>query len=179
MSDGFLRLQAAGFAHKEELACNVFEGTSRDALLHAIEANRQHGLPLTSSDKRKAIGTLLTQHAQWSDRRIAAFVRRQAFLRSVPPQLPRLRMVTTEFSLIGGLETEPAARSTRGPSQSAFGHVTSAMEAPILSPSWGGSSRRVWHCLWRPRSSRVRLACHRIALAAVGYPDHSQILGEL
>ena len=52
----------------------MFEGTSRDALLHAIEANRQHGLPLTSSDKRKAIGTLLTQHAQWSDRRIAAFV---------------------------------------------------------------------------------------------------------
>jgi hypothetical protein len=51
----------------------VRAGTRRDAILHAVGANSDHGLKRTSRDKRNAVMTLLRdpEWVQWSDREIA------------------------------------------------------------------------------------------------------------
>jgi hypothetical protein len=52
---------------------NIYEGTQRDAILHAVGANANHGLRRTNADKIKAVLTLLkdSEWRQWSDTEIA------------------------------------------------------------------------------------------------------------
>lgn len=49
------------------------QGTKRDAILHSVGANTDHGLRRTNPDKRQAVMVLLKDEewAQWSDREIA------------------------------------------------------------------------------------------------------------
>jgi hypothetical protein len=56
-----------------EILAEIRPGTERDALLFAISANTDHGLPRTNVDKRKAVMLLLAdaEWSQWSDREIA------------------------------------------------------------------------------------------------------------
>jgi len=73
LSDGFHRYKAAEQAGYDEIEVDVRQGTQRDALLHAAEANRKHGIQLTNKDKRRIVTMFLhdAEWAKWSDREIA------------------------------------------------------------------------------------------------------------
>lgn len=73
LADGFHRL----FAHKKigalDVEVEIRQGTKRDAVLHSVGANAEHGLRRTNEDKRKAVSTLLndSEWSKWSNREIA------------------------------------------------------------------------------------------------------------
>ncbi len=73
LADGFHRVEAADEAGLNTLAAVVYPGTRRDAILHAVGANRDHGLRRSRADIRRAIETLLgdADWVQWSNRMIA------------------------------------------------------------------------------------------------------------
>jgi len=75
LADGFHRLAAARQLVRTEIAVRVVQGTQRDAMLHGIEANREHGLRYSNQDKRNAIQILLKDAAAsvWPDSEIARF----------------------------------------------------------------------------------------------------------
>lgn len=71
--DGFHRVSAAQIAGLKALPVDLRQGTLRDAILFSTGVNATHGLPRTSSDKRRAIERLLRddEWGKWSDREIA------------------------------------------------------------------------------------------------------------
>jgi transposase-like protein len=73
LADGFHRYHAANAAHLTELEACIFNGTRRDAVLHSVGANTDHGLRRTNEDKRRAVRILLedVEWASWSDSEIA------------------------------------------------------------------------------------------------------------
>jgi ParB-like chromosome segregation protein Spo0J len=76
LADGFHRYHGARQAKLKEISVELREGTQRDALLYALQANRCHGLRRTNADKRKAVAKMLAdgEWVKWSDRRIAEHV---------------------------------------------------------------------------------------------------------
>ena len=70
--DGAHRLAAAKALGQANVRVVFFEGDDDEARVEAIRANRDHGLPLTSADRKAAAGALLLQSPNWSDGRIAA-----------------------------------------------------------------------------------------------------------
>lgn len=72
MGDGFHRSAAAEQSNRE-VPVEVRPGTRRDAILYAVGANSDHGLPRTNADKRRAVMTMLEdpEWSQWSNREIA------------------------------------------------------------------------------------------------------------
>lgn len=73
LADGFHRFHAAIAGDYLELACDVRQGTQRDAVLFSVGANAAHGLRRSNDDKRRAVRTLLADEEwrRWSDREIA------------------------------------------------------------------------------------------------------------
>jgi phage N-6-adenine-methyltransferase len=77
LGDGFHRLEAVKRLLKgdtvHEIPADIRAGTRRDAVLHAAQANANHGLRRSQADKRRAVETLLRddEWSQWSDREIA------------------------------------------------------------------------------------------------------------
>lgn len=73
LADGFHRIAAAKYAGRQHVVCDVQQGTIRDAILHAVGANANHGMRRTNADKRRAVETLLKddEWARWSDNKIA------------------------------------------------------------------------------------------------------------
>jgi hypothetical protein len=73
LADGFHRVAAAKRIGTVELEAEIRQGTRRDAILHSVGANAQHGLRRTNADKRRAVMALLNDEEwrQWSDREIA------------------------------------------------------------------------------------------------------------
>lgn len=71
--DGFHRLEARSRCGLDAIVVEVIEGTERDAILHAVGANAQHGVRRSNEDKRRAVETLLRdpEWGEWSDREIA------------------------------------------------------------------------------------------------------------
>lgn len=71
--DGFHRYVAHERAKIKQIAATVIEGTERDALLFALSANQEHGMPRTNADKRNAVTALLSDEewVKWSDAEIA------------------------------------------------------------------------------------------------------------
>ena len=77
--DGFHRYHAHRRADRETIEAIVHQGTLRDAILHSLAANVDHGLRRTNADKRKAVLTMLTNELvakdadgnPWSDRAVA------------------------------------------------------------------------------------------------------------
>lgn len=81
LGDGFHRYHGGRRAGQQALPFDVRSGTRRDALLYALgPANREHGLPMSNADKRKAVGIMLADTvvdngwATWTSRRIAEHV---------------------------------------------------------------------------------------------------------
>lgn len=73
LADGFHRHRAATKAGITALPALVYEGDSRLALLYALSANGEHGLPTTLAERRANAETLLKDEEwrTWSDRQIA------------------------------------------------------------------------------------------------------------
>jgi hypothetical protein len=73
LADGFHRYFARKRIGSPGITCDVHEGTLRDAVLFSFSANKAHGLPPNSADKRKAVTTMITdiEWQDWSDRVIA------------------------------------------------------------------------------------------------------------
>ena len=73
LADGFHRYHAHKQAGQAAINADVEKGTARTALLYAISANAEHGLPRTNADKRKAVQTMLDdfEWQDWSNAEIA------------------------------------------------------------------------------------------------------------
>lgn len=73
LADGFHRVKAARQADKDRLRADIRQGTRRDAVLHSVGVNAQHGLRRSNEDKRRSVMTLLEdkEWAEWSNREIA------------------------------------------------------------------------------------------------------------
>lgn len=77
--DGFHRFHAHRQCGKKTIDADVNQGTLRDAVLHSLAANVDHGLRRKNADKRKAVLTMLTNELvardgsghPWSDGEIA------------------------------------------------------------------------------------------------------------
>ena len=76
LADGFQRTEAHKAAGKAEILAIVKPGEKRDAILFSASSNSQHGLPMKSEDKRRAVKVLLqdVEWCSWSDRTIARHV---------------------------------------------------------------------------------------------------------
>lgn len=72
LADGFHRVEAYRRREVKTIQANVIEGTLRDAMLHAMQANLRHGLRPSRADKRKAVEVMLLDEEwrQWADREI-------------------------------------------------------------------------------------------------------------
>jgi ParB-like chromosome segregation protein Spo0J len=69
--DGIHRLMAASLKGQDYIDVEFFDGTQEDAFLKAVEANVEHGLPLTQPDRTVAALRILKSHPSMSDRAIA------------------------------------------------------------------------------------------------------------
>lgn len=73
LADGFHRVRAAERAGLDKVRADIKQGTRRDAVLHSVGVNAQHGLRRSNADKRRAVETLLAdpEWNGWSDNEIA------------------------------------------------------------------------------------------------------------
>lgn len=67
LADGFHRFHANSKAERPKMLCEVRKGTLRDAILHAVGANGDHGLRRSNQDKRHAVLMLLADR-EWAKR---------------------------------------------------------------------------------------------------------------
>ncbi|MEN3304952.1 MAG: hypothetical protein V7603_1154 [Micromonosporaceae bacterium] len=70
--DGMHRLRAAQLRGEQSIEVEFFDGDDDDAFILAVRGNITHGLPLTLADRKAAAARILTSHARYSDRSIAA-----------------------------------------------------------------------------------------------------------
>lgn len=70
--DGMHRLQAAILRGEETIAVEFFDGSESEVFLRAVQANVEHGLPLTRADREAAVSRIIASHPELSDRAIAA-----------------------------------------------------------------------------------------------------------
>lgn len=79
LADGFHRYHAHRKVGQKTIGADIREGSLRDAILHSVGANSEHGLRRTNEDKRRAVMTMLTNPIvsadedgiSWSNRAIA------------------------------------------------------------------------------------------------------------
>jgi hypothetical protein len=75
VGDGFHRIKSRLEANlrSNKIEAIVHQGSKRDAILHSVGANSNHGLRRTNEDKHHAVEILLKDEewAQWSNREIA------------------------------------------------------------------------------------------------------------
>jgi hypothetical protein len=71
LADGFHRHAAAVMLGKKTVAAEIRPGPYPEALDFVAGVNLFHGLPLTRSERRRAVDIKLRLHHDWSDRRLA------------------------------------------------------------------------------------------------------------
>jgi hypothetical protein len=71
LADGFHRHAAAVLLGRKTMRAEVIEGSFNDALDFVASVNLFHGLPLSRSERRRAVDVKLRLHYDWSDRRMA------------------------------------------------------------------------------------------------------------
>jgi hypothetical protein len=71
LADGFHRHAAAVLLGRKLVAAEIRQGTFNEALDFVAGVNLFHGLPLTRSERRRAVDVKLRLHHDWSDRRLA------------------------------------------------------------------------------------------------------------
>ncbi len=98
VADGFHRHAAAVMLGKRTMPAEIVVGSFTDALDFVASVNLFHGLPLTRSERRRAVEIKLKLHHDWSDRRMSeelavsrelvAKIRRQLIDGNQIPNLP-------------------------------------------------------------------------------------------
>ncbi len=71
VADGFHRHAAAVMLGKRTIPAEIIVGSFTDALDFVASVNLFHGLPLTRSERRRAVEVKLKLHHDWSDRRMS------------------------------------------------------------------------------------------------------------
>jgi len=71
VADGFHRHAAAVMLGKRSIPAEIVVGSFTDALDFVASVNLFHGLPLTRSERRRAVELKLKLHHDWSDRRMS------------------------------------------------------------------------------------------------------------
>ena len=73
LAEGYYRVEAHRLAGLDLIPANVKLGGRKEALIHALGANADHGLRRTNDDKKKAVKIALKDPdiQKWSDRKIA------------------------------------------------------------------------------------------------------------
>ncbi len=71
VADGFHRHAAAVMLGKRSIPAEIVVGSFTDALDFVASVNLFHGLPLTRSERRRAVEVKLKLHHDWSDRRMS------------------------------------------------------------------------------------------------------------
>lgn len=71
IADGFHRHAAAVMLGKRAIPAEIRAGSFTEALDFVASVNLFHGLPLTRSERRRAVEVKLKLHHDWSDRRMA------------------------------------------------------------------------------------------------------------
>jgi hypothetical protein len=71
VADGFHRHAAAVMLGKRTMPAEIVVGSFTDALDFVASVNLFHGLPLTRSERRRAVEVKLKLHHDWSDRRMS------------------------------------------------------------------------------------------------------------
>jgi len=61
LADGFHRVKAAEKAGLDRIAADVRQGGRREALLHSVGANADHGVRRTNKDKRRSVEMVLEE----------------------------------------------------------------------------------------------------------------------
>ncbi|MEU6234607.1 ParB/RepB/Spo0J family partition protein [Kitasatospora sp. NPDC047058] len=69
--DGIHRLMAASLKGRNAIDVRFFDGSREEAFLKAVEANVEHGLPLSQADRTAAALRILKSHPTMSDRAVA------------------------------------------------------------------------------------------------------------
>jgi hypothetical protein len=69
--DGMHRIFAAVLRGRQEIEVEFFDGEREDAFLRSVEANVEHGFPLSQADRRAAAARIMMTHPHMSDRAIA------------------------------------------------------------------------------------------------------------
>jgi hypothetical protein len=150
LADGFHRHAAAVKAGIPTLMANIRKGSKRDALLHSVGANADHGLRRTNADKRRAVRRLLVdaEWQSWGDNEIARRCRvSQPFVASIRrassnglkmPTRRAQRNGTTYSIRTGRIGAKPKAGPQLPPSDSTPAPATGA-EAP--PPEASGAPR--------------------------------------
>ncbi len=73
LADGFHRYHASKQICRDAIDAEIRQGTQRDAILHSVSTNSQHGFRRNNADKRRSVVILLRDEewSKWSDREIA------------------------------------------------------------------------------------------------------------
>lgn len=69
--DGLHRLMAASLKGQKDIDVRFFDGSREEAFLKSVEANVEHGLPLSQADRTAAALRILKSHPTMADRAIA------------------------------------------------------------------------------------------------------------
>jgi transposase-like protein len=146
LADGFHRIKAAEKADRNEIACEVHQGTQQDAQWYSFGVNKGNGLRRTNQDKQRAVKAAL-QHpggAVLSDGQIAAHVgvsdqtvrnyRRR--MESTPKVLKSAKRKgrdgrTINVARIGKASTAPQSPSPPQPPEPAVSVAIPNSDAPI------------------------------------------------
>jgi ParB-like chromosome segregation protein Spo0J len=120
VADGFHRHAAAVMLGKRTIRAEIIDGTFTDALDFVSSVNLFHGLPLTRSERRRAVEVKLKLHHDWSDRRMAeelavsrelvAKIRRQLIESRAIPNLPGRVGADGKLYTSAGLPKDPGER---------------------------------------------------------------------
>jgi hypothetical protein len=125
IADGFHRHAAAVMLGKRTIRAEIIDGTFTDALDFVSSVNLFHGLPLTRSERRRAVEVKLKLHHDWSDRRMAeelavsrelvAKIRRQLIEANKIPNLPGRVGADGKLYTSAGLPKDPGERLPKEP----------------------------------------------------------------
>jgi ParB-like chromosome segregation protein Spo0J len=123
VADGFHRHAAAVLLGLQTIPADVRKGTMTDALDFVSSVNLFHGLPLTRSERRRAVEVKLRIHHDWSDRRMAeelgvsrelvAKTRRHLVEAGQVPNLPGRIGADGKTYSSAGLPKEPRERAPK------------------------------------------------------------------
>jgi len=150
LSDGYHRYYAVMHLERDEILADIRDGSRRDALLYATEANRKHGMQLTNADKRRIVTLFLNdpEWTKWSDREIA---RRcgvsHTFVHSIRSSLETVsseRTYTTKYGTVATMNTlKIGSNPYEGLSEIALKQLEEGGSSPEDIAKWATWAREV------------------------------------